>query len=1250
MRLPVALDSSKRTCFIALPNVAIRALFGQQRPAGVVALKMRWGGKTAFVGFAGHMSSRAVVEVPTAFAQTIGLAEDVQAAGGIPLFVVLNKVDYAPKVQSITLDPVSEDDWEIIERNAGFLENSLLDQISAVYTGLIFPVWIEGRMLVRLKATSKNSNVCELLARDSEVIIAPRVRKKNRSEQKKALPKPDIVDNVGEKRNILELKVLPCEDEQYSGPAIRDGWKSNTQAFMHPKTLERLADGNSKEKSNKNNNDEESSDDENNNNNNNNTRSTTTNGNTWGGRYRPLLGSIITFSDDDDIEGEVDESKRKDFMEENDDAIVLFFPNESVPEDYVCIPWATRIKCNLEIFKRVKVATRISTPPKKASNKVEIFLRPVHFELEKNLDTDDSEIKEKGEEKKQDNGKENKNELPTLDQSTDTSAILLAAKLSNTYNFDENIVIDAFWASVNAMEDKQKLFREDNEEYTYGGGLILSHGSIIVLKLKSGFAPQAFEIGLMIKSAQDNVNLQSAWKDTLESAGGARIGNATIPNAGLLNENEVEKKREWRIICSKEATKGNALIVPNVYLGSPATVPVPMEALCDEFYDGVPPAFIGARNETLHKAWLQLASRIVPEAIRIRTVLGTPPPGHLLITGGNATGKSTFVSALAWKFRHDRSCLARTITVECRSLVGKKTPDVRKALKKALDDGMRMEPAVIIFDDIDALMPVSEGGEPENVQAARLAEDLSDMLIETSRVMERKMYEAEKNNQGGDNIHSGGIAIVATAKRKGALHPSLQRCGIIDTALAMDPPDAQGRGDIIDALLDKVLVENGYETSNDSISENNNRNNSNNTPDVDEDIYGGNDNSGIDSLGLGGLTEGYMPGDLQLLVKRARLISSLERVKENSRKIESSNNYSALDYLTKGSVLPQQEHFDEAMEEYKPAALKSVKLFTSDVEWSDVGGLDKVRHTLKDTLQLPTLFAPLFSRAPIKLPSGVCLFGPPGCGKTLLAGAVANECGLNFISVKGPEILNKYIGGSEENVRNLFARAAAAAPSILFFDEFDSVAPRRGADSTGVTDRVVNQLLTFLDGVEDRTGVYVMAATSRPDMIDPALLRPGRLDKSLYCGFPDEKERISIFETVATKMGLSKDVFQVFPQLALEYSTFTGADIQAALYTAQLSSIHESTPSMEELKKLEAEGKKPPSATENVVTPQQVIDACAAARPSVSIQDRRMYTKIYKKYLADRGQDEESPVGDDAGDNDDDSFGYDVKKQRTALA
>ena len=138
------------------------------------------------------------------------------------------------------------------------------------------------------------------------------------------------------------------------------------------------------------------------------------------------------------------------------------------------------------------------------------------------------------------------------------------------------------------------------------------------------------------------------------------------------------------------------------------------------------------------------------------------------------------------------------------------------------------------------------------------------------------------------------------------------------------------------------------------------------------------------------------------------------------------------------------------------------------------------------------------------------LFGYPGCGKTLLASAVARECSLNFVSVKGPELLNKYIGASEKSIRDLFERAKAAKPCVLFFDEFDSIAPRRGHDSTGVTDRIVNQLLTEMDGAEGLDGVYVLAATSRPDLIDPALLRPGRLDKSIICGVPNESERLEV--------------------------------------------------------------------------------------------------------------------------------------------
>src|ERR1700732_5498386 len=170
-------------------------------------------------------------------------------------------------------------------------------------------------------------------------------------------------------------------------------------------------------------------------------------------------------------------------------------------------------------------------------------------------------------------------------------------------------------------------------------------------------------------------------------------------------------------------------------------------------------------------------------------------------------------------------------------------------------------------------------------------------------------------------------------------------------------------------------------------------------------------------------------------------------------------------------------------------------------------GLNETRRVLLETLEWPIKYAPIFQHSKLRLRSGLLLYGYPGCGKTLLASAVASQFGMNFISVKGPELLNKYIGASEQSVRELFERAQSARPCVLFFDEFESIAPKRGHDSTGVTDRVVNQMLTQLDGAEGLEGVYVLAATSRPDLADPALLRPGRLDKSLLCDMPNRGDR-----------------------------------------------------------------------------------------------------------------------------------------------
>jgi peroxin-1 len=170
---------------------------------------------------------------------------------------------------------------------------------------------------------------------------------------------------------------------------------------------------------------------------------------------------------------------------------------------------------------------------------------------------------------------------------------------------------------------------------------------------------------------------------------------------------------------------------------------------------------------------------------------------------------------------------------------------------------------------------------------------------------------------------------------------------------------------------------------------------------------------------------------------------------------------------------------------------------------------------------------------------------------------VAGECGLNFISVKGPEILNKYIGASEKSVRDLFERAQAARPCILFFDEFDSIAPKRGHDSTGVTDRVVNQLLTQMDGAEGLSGVYVLAATSRPDLIDPALLRPGRLDKSLLCDMPNHDDRADIIRAVSGKLLMSEEVVARLDEVAARTAGFSGADLQAVVYNAHLEAVHD---------------------------------------------------------------------------------------------
>uniref|UniRef100_A0A8C7QBG6 Peroxisomal ATPase PEX1 n=1 Tax=Oncorhynchus mykiss TaxID=8022 RepID=A0A8C7QBG6_ONCMY len=355
-------------------------------------------------------------------------------------------------------------------------------------------------------------------------------------------------------------------------------------------------------------------------------------------------------------------------------------------------------------------------------------------------------------------------------------------------------------------------------------------------------------------------------------------------------------------------------------------------------------------------------------------------------------------------------------------------------------------------------------------------------------------------------VRSSLVSLVVSSHSEHSLHPSLrevQGSHFLQGFIHIQPPDQAQRGEILRCLiLSKTAV--SKET--------------------------------LHTLDLGIIakeTEGYLPRDLALLLERAIHANALHRAR----------------------VCLSWRDFVQALKGFTPPTLWGAQLQSpSGAGLERVGGLHQVRQLLMDTILLPAKYPVLFSSLPIRQRSGLLLYGAPGTGKTLLAGAVAKESGMNFISIKGPELLSKYIGASEQAIRDVFQRAQAAKPCILFFDEFDSLAPRRGHDNTGVTDRVVNQLLTQLDGVEGLQGVYVLAATSRPDLIDPALLRPGRLDKSLYCPPPDQEARVEILRALSHSVPLSDDVD--LEQMAGATDTFTGADLKALLYNAQLEAIH----------------------------------------------------------------------------------------------
>ncbi|KAF8070403.1 P-loop containing nucleoside triphosphate hydrolase protein [Lyophyllum atratum] len=471
----------------------------------------------------------------------------------------------------------------------------------------------------------------------------------------------------------------------------------------------------------------------------------------------------------------------------------------------------------------------------------------------------------------------------------------------------------------------------------------------------------------------------------------------------------------------------------------------------------------------------------------------------LLVTGRPGTGKTSIVQHVAKTVQEDQRTFTYTHFVDVSRYAEQPISTIKSLLRYWFDKAAWHKPSILILDNVDKLL----GAEVEHADSFR-----------TRQIVELFLSLYSSSARTG-MPNSRGILLLATATSTAALHPLVNASHVFQEVINVKPPNSDARRDIIESIVGERLTTAG---------------------DIQRDPE-----SPLNYAALAMQTEGYSATDLQDLVARAIHQVAIRAASGIKPAILSSADFAA------------------AQVDFTPLSLRDVKLQKSDVAWSDIGGLHETRKVLRETLEWPTKYGPIFAQSPLRLRSGhvhLLLYGFPGCGKTLLASAVAKECGLNFISVKGPEILNKYIGASEKSVRDLFERASAAKPCVLFFDEFDSIAPKRGHDSTGVTDRVVNQMLTQMDGAEGLDGVYVLAATSRPDLIDSALLRPGRLDKSLFCGMPDIEERKDILRAVGQRVTMSPSVD--LDEIAAATDGFSGADLQALLYNAHLEVIHAS--------------------------------------------------------------------------------------------
>jgi transitional endoplasmic reticulum ATPase len=507
--------------------------------------------------------------------------------------------------------------------------------------------------------------------------------------------------------------------------------------------------------------------------------------------------------------------------------------------------------------------------------------------------------------------------------------------------------------------------------------------------------------------------------------------------------------------------------------------------------------------------------------------LGVEPPKGVLLHGPPGTGKTLLAKAVASETD------ANFILLNGPEIMSKFYGESEKKIRDIFEDAEKNAPAIIFFDEIDAIAPKREDvqGEVER----RVVSQLLTMM---------------------DGLKSRGkVIVIGATNRVNSVDPALRRPGRFDREIEISVPGKEARLDILKIHTRDMPL----------------------TKKVDLSV-------------LAGKTHGFVGADLSALSKEAAMNVLRKMLPELNLEEDEPIPKEVLD-----KAVVKMEDFEDSLKVVRPSAMREVFVETPNIGWDDVGGLENTKQELKEAVEWPINNPESFERLGIRAPRGILLYGPPGTGKTLLAKAVAKESEANFIQVKGPSLLSMWVGKSEEGVRKVFERARQVAPCVIFFDEMDSLAGRRGAETgTKVTERVLNQLLAEIDGLEDLKDVTVIGATNRPDMLDPALLRPGRFDRVILVDVPDALSRKKIFEVHTKKTPLAKDVN--IENLVKMTEGFVGADIESLVREAALNALRRDIGTAE-------------------VTRKDFEDILKRTKPSVSKDTAERYKKIEDYYL-----------------------------------